>query len=108
MSWIHVKALLKLSIFFLLFFLIQGGLAIVFGYFIGLPTIHENIHATTEFFVYEQGLPPNMVLLEFLIGILVLTGIIICVSVYISYKIVEIFLNWNDVKQVLPKLWSEK
>lgn len=101
----EVKILSKLSLFFIIEMLIQGSLGLFIGLLV-LPNLRENI----EYIFYEHYFKVgfNFFAVSLIVGAFIVVILTVLLSFYISFKLIDLTIGWEDVKEKFPKLFSRK
>ncbi len=101
----EVKILMKLSVFFIIGMIIQISLGLFISLLI-LPNLKENI----EYIFYENYF--NFGFNFFAISLITGTFIVILLTLFLSYslsfKLIDLIVGWNDVKEKFPKIFKKR
>ncbi len=106
MTWLHVKILLKSSLFMFLGLLFVSGLGMILALIL-LPNLSQNVEYLTNYFLVEKGMPRNIYVILLFIGLVTLTMLLYYLGFSIAYWLIEKTFGWQDVEEKYPKLFGD-
>ncbi len=103
MSWVHVKAILKMALAMVIGIWMTSGLGMILA-FLFLPNLTENVEFIVNYFVIERGTSTTTVLLLFFTGLTTIAVSLWTYGLIFGFKVVKMFIGWDKEKEMYPRL----